>query len=304
MTTETTPSGSFDAVQAMMGILDADEAQPNEDQANVDDEVVAAEEADDEAEESGVEDEEVEEEQPAAKVYRVKVDGEEIEVPEDELLKGYSRTQDYTKKTQQLAEQRKAAEAEFEAVRGERAQYAQLLNQLSAKLSEAPTVDESLQYTDPIAYAQQLAAVMQHQRQQEAVNSERQRLAAMQQQEQQLQMQRHIAEQSELLMSLVPDWLDKETAKAEQGKIRDVAKQYGYTDEELSQVYDARAVALMRDAMRYRELVAKRQEVKPKASPVVSSKPKAASSSVTKAKQRLAKTGSVNDAAEIFKKLF
>ena len=119
MTVETTPSGSFDAVNAMMGILDGDEPQTEESQAEPEDEVVAADEADDETEESE-EVEEEEESQPTVRTFKVKVDGEEVEVPEDELLKGYSRTQDYTRKTQQLAEQRKAAESEFEQVRKER----------------------------------------------------------------------------------------------------------------------------------------------------------------------------------------
>lgn len=39
-------------------------------------------------------------------LFVVKVDGEEIEVTRDELLKGYSRQQDYTKKTQALAAER------------------------------------------------------------------------------------------------------------------------------------------------------------------------------------------------------
>jgi hypothetical protein len=42
------------------------------------------------------------------RTYRVKVNGEEIEVTEDELLNGYSRQQDYTRKSQELAERRKA----------------------------------------------------------------------------------------------------------------------------------------------------------------------------------------------------
>lgn len=41
---------------------------------------------------------------------RVKVDGEEISVPLKEALSGYSRTQDYTRKTQEAAELRRQAE--------------------------------------------------------------------------------------------------------------------------------------------------------------------------------------------------
>jgi len=301
MSAETNPTGSFNAVNAMMGILDAEPAQSEESQAEQEEEVVATDEVDDEADDS--EEGEIEtERQPVAKTFKVKVDGEEVEVHEDELLRGYSRTQDYTKKTQALAEQRKAAEAEFEQIRAERAQYAQLLGQLAAKLEQAPEVDESLQYTDPIAYAQQLSQVMQYDRQRQAIAQEQQRIAGLQHQEQAAQMQRYLAEQAELVNQLIPDWVDADTKKAEQVRIRDTAKQYGYTDEELSQVYDARAVALMRDAMRYRELVAKRQEVKPQTSPVVKSRPKAEVSESTRAKQRLAKTGSVNDAAAYFLK--
>lgn len=43
---------------------------------------------------------------PRTGTYKVKVDGEELEVGLDELLNGYSRTADYTRKTQALAEER------------------------------------------------------------------------------------------------------------------------------------------------------------------------------------------------------
>ena len=43
--------------------------------------------------------------------YRVKAAGEEVEVTLDDLIKGYQQSTDYTKKTQTLAEQRKAVEA-------------------------------------------------------------------------------------------------------------------------------------------------------------------------------------------------
>ena len=56
--------------------------------------------------------EEVQEEVEAPQRFRVKVDNEELDVDLDELIKGYSRTSDYTKKTQNLAEQRKAVESE------------------------------------------------------------------------------------------------------------------------------------------------------------------------------------------------
>ena len=63
-------------------------------------------------EESEVEDEseESDEEEEVEELYTLRVDGQEVEVSLDELLKGYSRQSDYTKKTQEIAEQRKQAE--------------------------------------------------------------------------------------------------------------------------------------------------------------------------------------------------
>lgn len=305
MTTETKPSGSFaEAAQAMMGFLsdpsDQQETEASQAKTETDESPeLDAEGLTPEAEEGEETESEVEGE-PAPRVFKVKVDGEEIEVPESELLQGYSRTQDYTRKTQALAAERRKAEAEYAEVRKEREQYQHLLGQLSEKLEAAPTVDESLQHTDPIRYAQQLAAYMQHDRNRQAVEQEKRRVEALQKQEQQSHLQKYLAEQAEMLQTLIPEWLDAGTAKAEKAKVREAAKAYGYTDDELSELYDARAVALMRDAMRYRELVAKRQEVKPKAGPVVQSRPKAATDDTTRAKQRLAKTGKVADAAAYF----
>lgn len=42
--------------------------------------------------------------------YKVTVDGQEVEVTQEELLRGYMRQSDYTRKTQQLANQRQQFE--------------------------------------------------------------------------------------------------------------------------------------------------------------------------------------------------
>jgi len=77
--------------------------------ASVDEELdVQDEESNAETTEESLElEEETQEEEEQPQVYTVKVDGKEIEVTLDELQKGYSRTQDYTRKTQQVAETRK-----------------------------------------------------------------------------------------------------------------------------------------------------------------------------------------------------
>ena len=52
----------------------------------------------------------VEIDDPDNRYVRVKVDGEDVEVPFSEVMKGYSREADYTRKAQAVAQQRQEAE--------------------------------------------------------------------------------------------------------------------------------------------------------------------------------------------------
>jgi len=67
----------------------------------------------------------------ADRYVRVKVDGEEIEVPVQEALQGYSRTADYTRKTQELAQQRQQAEYALAVQRALQAQPEETLRILA-----------------------------------------------------------------------------------------------------------------------------------------------------------------------------
>ena len=100
-----------EAAQSFATMLDAQEgvdtgaeAQPEEGQPDSESEEVESAETQDETEESSEEvegeDEEYEEEAPRDEKFVVKVDGKEIEVPKEELIRGYQREADYTRKTQ------------------------------------------------------------------------------------------------------------------------------------------------------------------------------------------------------------
>jgi len=68
----------------------------------------------------------------ADKVIKLQVDGEDVVVPVKEALAGYQRQADYTRKTQELSEQRKQvqyASALQEALQSDPAATLQLLNQ-------------------------------------------------------------------------------------------------------------------------------------------------------------------------------
>ena len=113
------PPGSVQATQDVFEqMLAADEGENEQQETeSVTEEVLEASDGESDAESEQTEGEEEAEEAPQpAQTFRVKIGGEEVEVPLDELLKGYSHTADYTRKTQAIAEARKQAE-EAERIR-------------------------------------------------------------------------------------------------------------------------------------------------------------------------------------------
>jgi len=306
------------AVQALAAILpeegqqDGGEAQESQLQQE-DVTAAASDELSDAQDESGEELEadqsELEEDtqdETKPEVFTVKVDGKEVEVTLDELQKGYSRTQDYTRKTQQIAEMRKQTEAELQAIRAEREQYAQLLGALSEQVKTAaePQIDcDRLYQEDPIEYVRQREVMRENREKAAAIQAEQQRLAEIAQKEQMQQLQALKAKESEALLEALPAWKDPAKAKAEKAMLVEFGQKMGFTPQELGNIYDHRVVLALRKAALYDQMQTKRQGIKP----VVNNGPRPAKpgaagrvsqmSETARATQRLAKTGRVDDAA-------
>jgi len=288
------------AFEGMMG--DSEEAEQGQTEGQLEDQQET-----DEVEYS----EESEEPKPR---YKVKASGEEVEVELDELIKGYQQGADYTKKSQALAEQRKALEAErqhLEYVKQERQAYAQKLQALDSFLSQqnqGVNLDV-LKETDPIGYAVAVAEQSQREKQLAVVRNEQQRLAQQQQSEQQTSLQNHLRQESEKLTSLIPE-LATPQGDAVRKQIRDYAKSIGWSDQELSQLYDSRAVVTLYNGMKYQQLQKSKPEVNKKlqAAPKMmrsgTSAPPTKSSGDKQAMQRLRETGKVQDAAKAFERFF
>ena len=84
------------------------------------------EEVDDDDAEQELDDQVELEEDTEPQAFTVKVDGKELEVTEDELIKGYSRNSDYTRKTQEIS-------AERDRLQQERKQTFNLLKKVSKR---------------------------------------------------------------------------------------------------------------------------------------------------------------------------
>jgi len=312
-----TPPGTIQSTQDVFEqMLAAEEGENEQLETEATDEgeeavEASADEADVEAVEEPEGDEEAEEAPTAAQTFRVKVDGEEVEVPLDELLKGYSRTADYTRKTQAIAEARKNAEAEAAQAREERQRYAQTLQVLEAQLKAAqpPEIDwDRLYQENPVEWVRQRELVRTRQEQQAWVENQRRALVEKQALEEQQEAERTLDSERAKLLEQLPEWRDATKARAEKAKIVSYAtEKLGFSTDEISDLYDARAVLALRKAMLYDELMTRQKDLRPKIQQ--KAKPMKAGVSVpvtTKsvksrdALSKLQRSGSTRDAAAVF----
>jgi hypothetical protein len=312
---DTNPQGSVktvrDAAGAFLGMMEQTEPQ-GQPEAPQEQEYEAQAEYEDSPEEVEA-GEEVQEEPQQTPKYRVKVDNDEVEVDVDELIKGYSRTSDYTRKTQQLAEQRKVIEAEkakIDEASKLRDQYAQRLQVIEQVLAQSPQEDmAALKETDPIGYAVKMAEQVEREKQLAAVRQERAQLAQRQQAEQQARLQAQIVQEAERLRTAIPDLADEAKGEVVRKEIKDFARSIGFSEQELAQVYDHRAVVTLYKAMQYDKL----QKSKPATAKRVAEAPKTLRPGTTqqsdpkqdvvkKLKGQLRKTGKQRDAAKLFER--
>lgn len=244
---------------------------------------------DDEEGEYDTDEVEEEEEVEQPDVYTVKVDGEEYEVTQDELLNGYQRQQAYTKRSQELAEQRKAFEAEASQVAQMRDAYAQQLEQLSQQLNQVneqepdwAALAKEYSAEELIVYKAQLDQQKEYAKQ---VEAEKQAIAQQQAQEQQAQMQQHLASQREEMLNRIPQWRDEDIRTSEREQVIKYAQQsVGFSPQEIANASDARAIELLYKAWQWDNL----QQKKPAAKKKASKAPKMAKAGQPKTKAQVA----------------
>lgn len=301
-------------ITALLGEDDPEENEADEggdaDGAEGDEEDIdpEGEDADDEGEG------EDEEEPEAGALYTVKVDGKETQVTLDELRNGYQRQADYTRKSMALAEGRKAFEAEVNETRAARNQFVQISQALLTQLQQAAPAEpdwERLEAEDPIGFAQQWAKHQQHRAKVETVQRQYQAALAQQQQDEVRQLQETVNQESQKLVEAIPEWKDQERASREKSEMANFARSHGFTEDELSTVYDHRTMVILRKAMLYDQMQKNRAAVKGqiqagrKAAPVIG--PGGTQSTKAGNTQRVAKqfrqSGSVNDAARLIERM-
>ena len=337
------PGSIRTAQEALLGLLDSqekpekEEAKPSEEvtedveqeepeEAEETDEAEEAEEeesediSDDESEESEEEEAEDEEVEETA-LYTVRVNGEDVEVTEDELVRGYSRQSDYTKKTQELAEYRKQLDNGAQHLQSEIAQTQAARQEYVNALSQAiesnygiarqfeNTDWERLKVEDREEYLTKRDEYREVQDKIRDLQSKQGQAYEQQNREMQAQHQKVLQEEHAKMVQILPEWGEPETQRAIAKSIGEFALSRGYTQEELNQLVDHRSILVLMEAKAFADMQGKQLKARAKK---VKNKPKVVRSSAKKEKadknkdirtkqmRRLQETGRVQDAAGLF----
>jgi len=322
------PGSVREAQEALLGIMEpeeetpeTEEAQPTEEEESqpIEEDKSFEEETEEEAEEESEEESEEPDEGSEESLYAVTVNGEEQQVTLDELMSGYSRQSDYTRKTQDVAKERKQMgelqaqyTSEMHQARAERQQYLESLNQIigntASNLDKFANVDwESLKDSDPIGYVTRKEEFREAQEKVQAMQQEHY-VANQRQLEDQNKMRTTVLrEENEHLVKIVPEWSDPDKQKKLVSTIRDYATGQGFSEQEINSLVDHRSlVVLMKaqkyDAMQNSDVKSKKLRNKPQ---VIRSGKGVTRSSSDKSKRtvqmkRLKQSGKIKDASALF----
>lgn len=245
----------------------------------------------------------------------IKVDGMIREVPLSESSAGYSRTEDYTRKTQALAEERKRFEAEErEPVRQERALYAERLAQLEdAVQSLLPDREPDLaalrNEMTPDQFTQAFADWRAQAQRMEKIRGERARVAQLQEEESGRMREARLTEELKKLQEALPDLADPEKRKVLTADLRAYADSLGFPENALDVVEDHQLIVILNKARLYDQSQLRRPKLEDKVDRVLesvkpnSTKPRPKMSEIERANTRLRESGKVEDAAFLINQL-
>lgn len=276
------------------------------------------EESEEEAEEPAeeVEEEPTEEEKAEEKrKLKVKLDGMEQDVDEEEVVKGYLRQSDYTRKTQELAEQRKRFEAEeVAALREEREYYKQNVERLMSVLTELdpdrePDWAAEADRLPPDEFSAKYKAYKSRQDAKAKLQAEHARMRELEEQETTRERATRLAKEMEALELAIPEMKDAEKGKVLREDLTAYAKSLGFSDDDIGNIEDHRALVILNESRLWRESQKRRPTVEAKVEKAIAGLKPAGAPAKPKAKEtdllrtKLKSGGSVDDAAALLDKL-
>lgn len=188
---------------------------------------------------------------------KVKVDGEESTVPLKDVVAGYQFNAHNTQRSQALAKERTEFTEQVkqyqQKTQAELQMHEQLANVIAQQvLGEYANIDWQrleqerpqdarvlkAEYFEKQQYFSNLVGAVQQQLQHTTVE-----LQAQQAQER----EQYAKEQLQVTLTLIPEWTDKAVVERDITSIKSVMAEYGFSDQELAGIQDARIFPLLRD---------------------------------------------------------
>jgi hypothetical protein len=167
----------------------------------------------------------------------------------------------------ELAEQRKAFEAEAAETKQLRDAYKQHLDVLQGQIQQTTQQEpdwralaETMSERDLFLYKTEWDQQKEYSKQLEA---EQARIAQEQSFEQQEQMKQHLAKQRDDMLNRIPAWQDQDVRDSErQEVIKYAQRRIGFSEEEIANASDARAIELLYKAWKWDNLQGKKPAAK------------------------------------------
>ena len=301
-------SGGDNLDEAVNSMIEPDDGQSEEVEVEDEDQDdVAA--SDDDYDDVEIDDEDLVEAQAEdTALHSVKVDGKEEQRTLDQLKQGYAGQSTIGRGLQENAQVRKQLEQREASIQQQQQHIVQLYQQAQQGGLQAPTPPtRELFESDPIGYMEEKLKFDEAKAQYDQNIQQYQAVQQQQTQTQRAAEQAHLQEQAEELQRYIPEFADPEKRTAFIQNTSNKAKQhYGLTDDQIGTVKTAVETRILSDAIKYRELVAKRKSVQSKgekARPMVKAgakkRPDSNADTRKKAQTRLQKTGSIDDAVNL-----
>lgn len=180
-----------------------------------------------------------------------------------ELTQGHLRQSDYTRKTQEVAEQREAARAESQRATETYQQLQTQFSRVSSWLDQTrPQPPQQPANVDPLAHVQYEADMRTWEAAQRYAAEEYQKATQTHQAQQTEARNKYLRSESEALFKAIPQLRDPGKRDAFVTEAVKAFGELGLKREEIASLTDHRMILILRDAVKYRRLQAKAPQVK------------------------------------------
>jgi hypothetical protein len=247
--------------------------------------------------------------------FTVKINGEEKQVSRDELIAHYQKGEASNQKFEEAANLRREVEQQKAATTQQQAQLQNAINHFMQTANQWAQEGQpdwaNLLENNPHEYLRQKEVFAARQAEFSKAQAAQAYLNEQNQAQQQQSMAAHLETEGAKMLEIIPEWKNQDVRQAEEQELIKYLTGKGYTRDELQNLNQSKAsnIALVLNSMRYEKLVAQSkaaakqvQNLPPRVErPGVASQ---GNNNRSEAMQRLARSGSIDDATSAFAALF